>query len=95
MSFSVKNLAFLALATGLASVSTAQSTSGTGKTTRYWYVAGIGKSAVRLMLTMSQGLLQGLLLVARQGRRLEPRCHLRCKGLAPERLQHRLRLRQR
>ncbi|KAK6433500.1 hypothetical protein LTR95_010323 [Oleoguttula sp. CCFEE 5521] len=33
---SVKSLAFLALATGLASVSNAQSTSGSGTTTRYW-----------------------------------------------------------
>jgi hypothetical protein len=37
MSSSIKNLAFLALATGLASVSSAQSTSGSGTTTRYWY----------------------------------------------------------
>jgi hypothetical protein len=36
MSSSIKSLAFLALATGLASVATAQSTSGKGHTTRYW-----------------------------------------------------------
>jgi hypothetical protein len=36
MSSSIKNLTFLALATGLASVASAQSTSGTGTTTRYW-----------------------------------------------------------
>jgi hypothetical protein len=39
MSSSIKSLAFLALATGLASVSSAQSTSGSGTTTRYWYAA--------------------------------------------------------
>nr|OQO31318.1 hypothetical protein B0A51_02092 [Rachicladosporium sp. CCFEE 5018] len=33
---SIKSLAFLALATGLATVSNAQSTSGSGTTTRYW-----------------------------------------------------------
>lgn len=37
MSSSIKNLAFLALATGLASVASAQSESGSGTTTRYWY----------------------------------------------------------
>ncbi|GAB7329874.1 hypothetical protein MBLNU13_g01586t1 [Cladosporium sp. NU13] len=36
MSSSIKSLAFLALASGLASVSSAQSTSGSGTTTRYW-----------------------------------------------------------
>lgn len=37
MSSSIKNLAFIALATGLASVASAQSESGSGTTTRYWY----------------------------------------------------------
>lgn len=36
MSSSLKNIALLALATGLVSVSSA-ATSGSGKTTRYWY----------------------------------------------------------
>lgn len=36
MSSSIKNVALLALATGIASVASAQATSGSGHTTRYW-----------------------------------------------------------
>lgn len=36
MSSSIKNFALLALATGIASVASAQATSGSGHTTRYW-----------------------------------------------------------
>lgn len=88
MSSSLKNIALLALATGLVSVSSA-ATSGSGKTTRYWY-AILQMIALIYMLKLLKGLLQGLLLLARQGRCFEPCGHLRQERLSALRLQHRL-----